>query len=159
MGINMGPAVVGNIGSEGKKIEFTALGDTVNTASRFEGINKLYGTLTCVGESVKEACKGEFVFRKLDSIMVKGKEKPTAIYELVGRVGEVDRDKLTLVAEFERALALYAQGEVAKGKEIFAKLWTTYQDPPSEIFMNRCGKLVEEGVPEGWSGVYRATEK
>lgn len=56
MGINKGPAVVGNIGSEGKKIEFTALGDTVNTASRFEGINKLYGTLICVGESTAQAC-------------------------------------------------------------------------------------------------------
>lgn len=56
MGINKGPAVVGNIGSEGKKIEFTALGDTVNIASRFEGINKLYGTLICVGESTAQAC-------------------------------------------------------------------------------------------------------
>lgn len=56
MGINKGPAVVGNIGSEGKKIEFTALGDTVNTASRFEGINKLYGTFICVGESTAQAC-------------------------------------------------------------------------------------------------------
>lgn len=89
MGINEGPAVVGNIGSEGKKIEFTALGDTVNIASRFEGINKLYGTLICVGESVKESAKSHFVFRRLDSIMVKGKDKPTAIYELVGRIGEV----------------------------------------------------------------------
>lgn len=159
MGINMGPAVVGNIGSEGKKIEFTALGDTVNIASRFEGINKLYGTLVCVGETVKEACKEEFVFRKLDSIMVKGKEKPTVIYELMGRVGEVDNDKRTLIAEFEKALALYAEGEVTRGKELFAKLWTIYKDPPSEVFMNRCGKLVEEGVPEGWKGVYRATEK
>lgn len=109
MGINMGTAVVGNIGSEGKKIEFTALGDTVNIASRFEGINKLYGTLVIAGETVRETCKDEFVFRKLDSIMVKGKEKPTVIYELVGRVGEVDNDKRTLVAEFEKALALYAE--------------------------------------------------
>lgn len=109
MGINMGTAVVGNIGSEGKKIEFTALGDTVNIASRFEGINKLYGTLVIVGETVRETCKEEFVFRKLDSIMVKGKEKPTVIYELVGRASEVDNDKRTLVAEFERALELYAQ--------------------------------------------------
>lgn len=48
MGINKGVAVVGNIGSVGKKIEYTALGDSVNTASRFEGINKLYGTRICV---------------------------------------------------------------------------------------------------------------
>lgn len=159
MGINKGPAVVGNIGSEGKKIEFTALGDTVNIASRFEGINKLYGTLVCVGETTMEACKDEFVFRRLDSIMVKGKEKPTSIFELVGRVGEVDNDKRTMISEFEHALALYVSGEAERGRAIFAKLWETYRDAPSEVFMNRCGKLVEEGVPEGWTGIYRATEK
>lgn len=55
----------------------------MNTASRFEGINKLYGTLICVGESVMEESKAFFIFRKLDSIQVKGKEKPVLIYELI----------------------------------------------------------------------------
>jgi adenylate cyclase len=159
MGINEGPAVVGNIGSAGKKIEFTALGDTVNTASRFEGINKLYGTLICVGESVKEAAKDAFVFRRLDSIMVKGKDKPTAIYELVGRAGEVPDSRREMIAEFERALALYVEGKVSEARGIFERLWKDYRDPPSEVFFERCGKLVEEGVPAGWTGVYRATEK
>ncbi|MDQ1343479.1 MAG: adenylate cyclase [Patescibacteria group bacterium] len=159
MGINKGPAIVGNIGSEGKKIEFTALGDTVNTASRFEGINKLYGTLVCVGESTMEAAKGHFVFRKLDSLMVKGKEKPTSIYELVGRIGAVSDEKLQMVGEFERALALYVEGDVSAGRKIFSSLWEMHRDPPSEVFMFRCDKLIENGVPEGWTGVYRATEK
>lgn len=109
MGLNRGPAVVGNIGSAGKKIEFTALGDTVNIASRFEGINKLYGTLICVGESIKESVKDDFVFRRLDSIMVKGKNLPTAIYELVGRVGEVEENRLKMISEFEGALECYVQ--------------------------------------------------
>jgi adenylate cyclase len=159
MGINKGPAIVGNIGSEGKKIEFTALGDTVNTASRFEGINKLYGTLVCVGESTMETAKGHFVFRKLDSLMVKGKEKPTSIYELVGRIGAVSDEKLQMVGEFERALTLYVEGDVSAGRKIFSSLWEMHRDPPSEVFMFRCDKLIENGVPEGWTGVYRATEK
>lgn len=159
MGINMGPAVVGNIGSQGRKIEFTALGDTVNTASRFEGINKLYGTLICVGESVMRDASEEFVFRKLDLIAVKGKEKPTPIYELVGRKGGVSNERMAVIREFERALELYATGEISEATIIFQELVEAYRDPPSETFVERCRKLLETGLPEGWAGVYRATEK
>ncbi|MDD5197756.1 MAG: adenylate/guanylate cyclase domain-containing protein [Candidatus Gracilibacteria bacterium] len=159
MGINKGVAVVGNIGSMGKKIEYTALGDSVNTASRFEGINKLYGTLICVGESVMEESKELFVFRKLDSIQVKGKEKPVFIYELIEKIGEVSQEKLQLIEEFEKALLLYTMGDVVKGKEIFKKLYEQFSDAPSLAFIERCEKLIENGVPEGWQGVYRATEK
>lgn len=94
----------------GKKIEYTALGDSVNTASRFEGINKLYGTLICVGESIMEEAKGSFVFRKLDSIQVKGKEKPVLIYELVGEIGKVTEEKLACIKDFEKALKFYMMG-------------------------------------------------
>ncbi|OIP54216.1 hypothetical protein AUK10_01300 [Candidatus Gracilibacteria bacterium CG2_30_37_12] len=159
MGINKGVAVVGNIGSMGKKIEYTALGDSVNTASRFEGINKLYGTLICVGESVMEESKEYFIFRKLDSIQVKGKEKPVFIYELVGEIGKVDTKKLQLIEQFEKALELYILGDIIEGKKIFQELYEDFADSPSLTFINRCGKLIEEGVPEGWQGVYRATEK
>lgn len=96
----------------GKKIEYTALGDSVNTASRFEGINKLYGTLICVGESVMEESKEHFVFRKLDSIQVKGKEKPVFIYELMGEIGKVSTETLELIQEFEKALAFYTIGNI-----------------------------------------------
>lgn len=143
----------------GKKIEYTALGDSVNTASRFEGINKLYGTLICVGESVMEEAKEYFVFRKLDSIQVKGKEKPVFIYELIGEIGKVDREKLDIIKEFEKALAFYTIGNIEEGMKIFRNLHEVFKDAPSLTFLERCGKLVEDGVPEGWQGVYRATEK
>ncbi|HBB27120.1 TPA: hypothetical protein DCZ36_01315, partial [Candidatus Gracilibacteria bacterium] len=159
MGINKGVAVVGNIGSMGKKIEYTALGDSVNTASRFEGINKLYGTLICVGESVMEEAKEHFVFRKLDSIQVKGKEKPVFIYELIGEIGEISSEKQEIIREFEKALSLYVMGNIAQGEKIFKKLSEQFSDAPSLTFVERCEKLIEDGVPEGWQGVYRATEK
>lgn len=159
MGINKWVAVVGNIGSVGKKIEYTALGDSVNTASRFEGINKLYGTLICVGESVMEESKAFFVFRKLDSIQVKGKEKPVLIYELVWKLWDVPDERLALIREFERALALYTEWDMPAALDIFKKLFEEQSDTPSFTFMTRCKKLIENGVPEGWQGVYRATEK
>ncbi|EKD30115.1 MAG: Adenylate cyclase [uncultured bacterium (gcode 4)] len=159
MGINKWVAVVGNIGSMGKKIEYTALGDSVNTASRFEGINKLYGTLICVGESVMEEAKEHFVFRKLDSIQVKWKEKPVFIYELIGEIGEISSEKQEIIREFEKALSLYVMGNIAQWEKIFKKLSEQFSDAPSLTFVERCEKLIEDGVPEGWQWVYRATEK
>ncbi|MDD2892271.1 MAG: adenylate/guanylate cyclase domain-containing protein, partial [Candidatus Gracilibacteria bacterium] len=159
MGINKGVAVVGNIGSVGKKIEYTALGDSVNTASRFEGINKLYGTLICVGESVMEEAKEFFVFRKLDSIQVKGKEKPVFIYELVGEIEKVTEKQKECIKEFEKALEFYTIGNIVEGREIFKKIYEDFSDSASLTFIERCDKLIEDGVPDGWSGVYRATEK
>lgn len=159
MGINKWVAVVGNIGSVGKKIEYTALWDSVNTASRFEGINKLYGTLICVGESIMEEAKEFFVFRKLDSIQVKWKEKPVCIYELVGEMGEVSLEKQEVIREFEKALGLYAIGNILEWRKIFKKLHEDFDDKPSLTFLARCGKLIEDGVPEWWQWVYRATEK
>lgn len=159
MGINKWVAVVGNIGSMGKKIEYTALGDSVNTASRFEGINKLYGTLICTGESVMEEAKEEFVFRKLDSIQVKGKENPVYIYELVGRIGEVSEQQIGIIKEFEKALEFYTIGDILSWSVIFQKLYDQFSDAPSLTFLDRCGKLIEDGVPDWWRGVYRATEK
>jgi len=64
-----------------------------------------------------------------------------------------------MIAEFEKALDFYVAGDVSSGRRIFSTLWEIHRDPPSEVFVQRCGKLVEEGVPEGWTGVYRATEK
>lgn len=159
MGINKWVAVVGNIGSMGKKIEYTALGDSVNTASRFEGINKLYGTLICVGESVMEESKEFFVFRKLDNIQVKGKDKPVFIYELIGKAWEVEEWKLNLIKQFEKALEFYIAGDIVIWKEIFQELYENYQDAPSLTFLNRCSKLIEDGLPELWLWVYKATGK
>ena len=159
MGINKGQAVVGNIGSEGKKIEYTALGDTVNTASRFEGINKLYGTKICVGQSIYESEGANFVFRKLDSILVKGKDLPVNIYELVGKQGEVSEETIRMIQHFESALTLYRDRKFNESKAIFEDLIAQYNDAPSKTFLERTNNYLANGCPDDWIGDYRATEK
>lgn len=159
MGINKGLAVVGNIGSEGRKIEFTALGDTVNTASRLEGINKMYGTLICVGESVARDEREHFIFRKIDSIMVKGKDLPVLIYELVGLRDGVDAEVLDKIAHFEVALGLYQAKHFEEAKKIFVSLIEKYDDGPSKTFLERTENYIKNGCPDDWKGDYRAVEK
>lgn len=90
VGINTGDAVVGNMGTD-VRFDYTAIGDTVNLASRLADLNKNYKTHIIVSESTVTRIResglldsGEIVlhFRELDLIKVRGKDKPVTIYEL-----------------------------------------------------------------------------
>ena len=79
IGINAGVAMVGNLGSP-ERMEYSALGDNVNLASRLESINKYFGTRICVSETVAYALPPERL-RPIADVVVKGKTQPMAIFE------------------------------------------------------------------------------
>lgn len=83
MGINSGPAVIGNIGSK-ERLEYTAIGDTVNLASRLES-NAKPGQIL-ISEETYRRVKDDFVFKELPPLKVKGKEKPVNVYEVEGKI-------------------------------------------------------------------------
>jgi len=82
IGLNTGIMTVGNMGSQGR-MNYTLMGDNVNLGARLEGTNKVYGTMIIVSEYTYALVKDQFVFRELDTIRVKGKNRPVVIYELV----------------------------------------------------------------------------
>ena len=79
IGVHSGMATVGNFGSH-DKMEYTALGDAVNTASRLEGLNKYFGTRLCVSEVTRAECKG-IPFRPMGMVIVKGKTQALGVFE------------------------------------------------------------------------------
>ncbi len=91
IGINTGIATIGNMGSTKKK-NYTAMGDTVNLASRLEGVNKMFHTRIIISESTFERVKDKVIARQLDVIRVKGKKQPVKIYELIGMLEDYKED-------------------------------------------------------------------
>jgi adenylate cyclase len=82
-GIHVGEAVVGNLGST-ERMNYTALGNTVNLAARLEGLNKQFGTTILVSDDVYLRVQHCFQFRAVESVIAKGMTKETRIFELVG---------------------------------------------------------------------------
>jgi adenylate cyclase len=89
IGLNSGIMTVGNMGSPGR-LNYTLMGDNVNLGARLEGTNKMYGTNIIVSEFTYGLVKDHFVFRELDNIRVKGKNKPVLIFELVDCLDSMD---------------------------------------------------------------------
>jgi adenylate cyclase len=84
IGINTGPMIAGNIGSDAI-MSYTVIGDSVNLGSRLESANKQYGTRIIISERTRGRLTGEYPLRPLGDIVVKGKTQPVAIFEVVGR--------------------------------------------------------------------------
>ncbi len=158
IGLHTGWAATGNMGSE-ILFDYTALGDTVNLGSRLEGANKVYGTKMMISEPTREQAGDKIVTRRLDSIIVKGKEEPIAVYELIGRQGEVADEKIELIKKYERAFNLYSRREFEKAHELFEDILSDHDDPPSCVFLKKTEELLDNPPPVDWQPVTKLTAK
>jgi len=155
IGINSGSAVVGNMGSR-KRFDYTAMGDTVNLASRLEGACKQYKVPILIGEETFERVKNHMVSREVDIIRVVGRKESVAVFEIIGERGDVLDSELEKISSFEQALEVYRKGEWREALSLFQKF---ENDMLAQVYVDRCQKLIESGSKEGWTGIYDLKEK
>ncbi|MCK1445778.1 adenylate/guanylate cyclase domain-containing protein [Bradyrhizobium sp. 48] len=112
-GLHVGDAVVGNIGSS-DRMNYTALGATINLASRLEGLNKNYGTRVLVSAAVRASVGDRFLFRSVDSITPKGFADAIEVSELRGELAHADEAEVAMCRRWDEVFAAIAQDGAAE---------------------------------------------
>jgi class 3 adenylate cyclase len=159
IGINTGPAIVGNVGTASKK-DYTILGDAVNLAARLEALNKSYGTYLMIGENTYRAVQGRFDMRELDLVRVKGKKVPAAVYLVAALRGEASAGFLQSGEDWERAVEAYRSQRFEVAQEHFrAVLKRLPEDGPAKMYLERIEFLKKMPPPADWDGVWTMEHK
>lgn len=137
IGVDFGPIALAPVGAFAR-YEYRAVGDTVNTGSRLEQLNKLLGTRLLVSGALAEGVE-DYLFRDLGEFMLRGKRSPVRVLELLGERSRASRDQRQLVRRFAAARETYESGRVDEARPQFSALSAAFpHDGATRFFLQRC---------------------
>ena len=164
IGISSGQMVTGNMGSEAR-MNYTMMGDNVNTAARLESSAKQYGIYIQIADSTYQSVKDKVVVRDLDNVVVMGKNEPVKVWELISEVGQEPEQYKKILPAYHEALDLYKNQEWSKAIEAFKAsdaledMFGGRKTNPSRIYIPRCEHYLENPPGDDWDGVWTLTSK
>jgi class 3 adenylate cyclase len=170
IGLNTGKLMLGVIGDE-QRYDTSVISDAVNTASRMEGLTKIFGCQVIVSEKTMmnlsllddprgpDSLSGSYRF--LGKVKVKGKDQVLKIYDFYdGQTNDIRRLKSETKVHFEKGLQFYYDQEFGKAADLFKVILEKYPgDNATQYYMEKSVKYIIDGVDEKWSGAEEMVSK
>lgn len=157
IGLHAGPILLGNVGA-GDHFEYRAVGDTVNTATRVEGLNKLLGTRVLATEAVVKDTR-DVLFRPVGRFVLAGKTQALNVYELLCPELNAPMIREDYLDSYREGMAAFQAGDWESAWKLFCALLREQpQDGPSRYYQ-RLSKEFRRQPPKEWDGIIRLESK